>query len=81
MTMNKRGRQWQEQCSFALWTAAFQKIHLDTTEHWADCKAKRRGRSILRCRERSEQKKKAFPDGGGQVQAPKALVANMPLPE
>jgi hypothetical protein len=81
MTMNKRGRQWQEQRSFALWTAAFQEVDLDAAERRPDTKAKRRRRSVLRCGERAEQKEKALSVCSRQTQTSQALISNMTRPK
>jgi hypothetical protein len=81
MTMNKRGRQWQEQCSFALWTAAFQEVDLDASERRPHPKAKRRRRSILRCGEWAEQKEKALSVCSRQTQTSQALLSSMTRPK
>jgi hypothetical protein len=81
MTMNKRGRQWQEQCSFALWTAAFQEVDLDASKRRPDTKAKRRRRSVLRCGERAEQKEKALSVCSRQTQTSQAFIPYMTRPK
>jgi hypothetical protein len=81
MTMSKRGRQWQEQCSFALWTSAFQEIDLDSAKRRPDPKAKGCRRSILRCGERAEQKEKALSVRRRQTQTSQALISNMTRPK